>query len=228
MSSREADVAVAAARALARAAQQVADAQEAGHEAGRRALVQRLRVAQLLVPALVHHGDAVGHRHRLLLVVGHVDERDPDLLLDALQLGLHLLAQLEVERAQRLVEEQDGGPVDERPRERDALRLAAGDLGGLAALEPGQLDELEHLRHAALDLAVLDPRPAQPEGDVLVDREVGEQRVVLEHRVDLALVRRQPGDVVARRARSGPRSAARSHRSCAGSSSCRSPTGRGG
>ena len=116
-----------------------------GDEPRRRPLVERLGVAQLLVAAVVHHGDAVGHRHRLLLVVGHVDERDPDLLLDALELDLHLLAQLEVEGAERLVEEEDGGPVDERPRERDALRLAARDLGRLALLEARQLDELEHV-----------------------------------------------------------------------------------
>ena len=129
--------------------QQVADAQEAGHEARARALVEALRVGQLLVAALVHDGDAIGHRHRLFLVVGHVDERDPDLLLDALELDLHLLAQLEVEGAERLVEQQDGRPIDERPGERDALRLATRDLARLATLEAGQLDQLEHLRDAA-------------------------------------------------------------------------------
>ncbi len=81
--------------------------------------------------------------------MGHVDERDPDLLLDALELDLHLLAQLEVEGAERLVEEQHRRAVDERPRERDALGLAAGDLGRLALLEARQLDELEHLADPA-------------------------------------------------------------------------------
>ena len=84
--------------------------------------------------------------------MGHVDERDPDLLLDPLQLDLHLLAELQVEGAERLVEEQDGGPVDQGPGERDALGLAAGDLVRLAVLEARQLDELEHVGDAALDL----------------------------------------------------------------------------
>ena len=53
--------------------------------------------------------------------MGHVDERDPDLVLDPLELQLHLLAELQVERAERLVEEEDARPVDERPRESDAL-----------------------------------------------------------------------------------------------------------
>ena len=146
---------------------------------------------------MVHDGDAIGHRHRFFLVVGHEDEGDPDFLLDPLQLDLHLLAQLQVEGAERLVEEQDGRAVDERPGEGDALGLAAGDLGRLAALEAGQLDELEHLGDALLDLGVVDVRPAQAEGDVLVDRQVREQGVVLEDRVDVPLVGRQPGDVLA-------------------------------
>ena len=38
--------------------------------------------------------------------MGHVDERDPDRLLDPLQLDLQGLAHLQVERSQRLVEQQ--------------------------------------------------------------------------------------------------------------------------
>jgi hypothetical protein len=52
-------------------------------------------------------GQAVAHRERLLLVVRDVDEGQPDLLLDLLELDLHRLAQLQVERAERLVEQQD-------------------------------------------------------------------------------------------------------------------------
>ena len=48
-----------------------------------------------------------------------------------------LLAQREphvaVERAQRLVEQQDARPVDQRPRHRDPLRLAARELRRVAA-----------------------------------------------------------------------------------------------
>ena len=49
-----------------------------------------------------------------------------------LELELHLLAQLEVERAERLVEQQHPGPVHERPGKRDALSLATRQLAGLA------------------------------------------------------------------------------------------------
>ena len=133
-----------------------------------------------------------------------VDERDADLVLDALQLELHLLAQLQVERAERLVEQQHARMVDERPRERDALLLAARELARLPLLEQAEPDELERVAHALLQLAAAQLLAAQPEGDVLEDREVREERVRLEHGVDVALVRRQRRRRPRRRARCGP------------------------
>ena len=173
------------------AIEQVADAQEAGHEVGRGPLVQLLRWSELLDAAVAHDGDAIRHRHRLLLVVGDEDEGDPDLALDPLQLHLHLLAQLQVERAERLVEEQHLGVVDERARERDALLLPAGQLVRLARLVAGQLDELEHELDLVADLVRRDLAAAQAEGHVLEHVEVREERVVLEDRVGVALERRQ-------------------------------------
>ncbi|HEY6017040.1 MAG TPA: coproporphyrinogen III oxidase [Gaiellaceae bacterium] len=55
-------------------------------------------------------------------------------MLDPLQLQLHLLAQLQVERAERLVEQEHARPVDERPRERDPLLLAAGEPRGIGGI----------------------------------------------------------------------------------------------
>ena len=73
----------------------------------------------------------------------------PDIALDSLQLDLKLLAELEVERAERLVEQQHRGPVDERARERHALLLAARELARLALGLARQADALELLGHAA-------------------------------------------------------------------------------
>ena len=129
---------------------------EPRHERGRRSLVDLGRGADLLDPAGAEHRDPVAHRERFLLVVGHVDERDPDLVLDLVQLDLHLLAQLEVERAEGLVEEQDARPVHERPRQRHALPLAAGELAGLAPLVAAQADHRERVADPALPLGLGD------------------------------------------------------------------------
>ena len=77
---------------------QVGVADEPGDEHRRGLVVDLARRADLLDAALVHHRDPVAHRERLFLVVGHEHERDADLALDALQLELHRLAQLQVER----------------------------------------------------------------------------------------------------------------------------------
>ena len=115
-------------------AHQVGDAEEVGDEDRLGLLVHRLGSRDLLDAAAGHDRDPVGHRQRLLLVVRDVDEGDPELLLDRLQLDLERLAELRVERAERLVEQQHRRLEDERPRERDPLLLAAGELAGLPLL----------------------------------------------------------------------------------------------
>ena len=140
---------------VAVALDQVGDADEPGHEVGPRPLVDLDRRPDLLDPALVQHRDAVAHRQRLFLVVRDVDERDADLALDPQQLELHLLAELEVKRAERLVKQQHLRLVDDRPGERDPLALAAGQLGRLAAAEPGQPDHLERAGRPSLAAAAL-------------------------------------------------------------------------
>ena len=62
--------------------------------------------ADLLDPAVVHHHHAVGDLERLLLVVGHEDAGDADLVVQAAQPAAQLLAHLGVERAEGLVEQQ--------------------------------------------------------------------------------------------------------------------------
>ena len=143
--------------AAAVALEHVRDADEAGDELGRRALVDLGGRADLDDPALVEDRQAVAHRQRLLLVVGDVDERDADLALDALELDLHLLAQLEVQRAERLVEQQHARAVDDRAGQRDALALAAARAGaGLRAPSAGQAHHLERLVGARAALGLVD------------------------------------------------------------------------
>ena len=196
---------------------------------GRRRPVVDLRGrGELVDVARVHDGDAVGHRHRLLLVVRDHDEGDADVALDPLELDLHRLAQLEVERAERLVEQQHLRVHDERAGERDALLHAARELRGLGLLAPGEAHQLERLVGLLVALLLADLALLEAVGDVVEHGHVREQRVGLEDRVDVALVRRDADRGARRRSRSRPRSARRSRRSCAASSSCRSPRGRAG
>lgn len=111
------------------------------------------------------------------------DEHDrfAQLPLQRQELVLHLLADQRVQRAERLVHQQDLGVRGQRAGEADALAHPAGKLTGQPVLPSGEPDHLQRFGGAfALPLArsVLH---AQPVGDVLRDRAVREQREVLEH-----------------------------------------------
>jgi hypothetical protein len=73
----------------------------------------------------VEHRHPVGHAERLVLVVGDEHEGDAHPPLERLQLALHLLAELEVERAQRLVEQQHLRLEHEGAGQRHPLPLPA-------------------------------------------------------------------------------------------------------
>ena len=144
---------------------------------------------------VVDDRDAVRHGQRLALVVGDVDRGHAELLVQVPQLDLHVVAQLLVERRQRLVHQQDPRLEDDGPGERHPLLLAAGELVDAPLGEPVELHgrerALDPLAHVALRHT---PHP-QGEGDVPGHRHVREQRVVLEHHPHVPPVRRHPDDL---------------------------------
>ena len=140
---------------------------ESGDEHRRGPVVDFGRCADLLDVPRVHHRDPIAHRQRFLLVVGHVDEGDPDLALDSLEFELHDVAQLEVQRSERLVEQQSAGVVDQGAGQRNPLLLTAGKLRGFAFREVGQPDHLEHLVDALGDRRFVLALAARSVGDVV-------------------------------------------------------------
>ena len=110
------------------AVEHVGRSDEVGDEAVGRVLVDVARLADLFDAPVVEHREPVAQRQRLVLVVGDDDERDADFALDRLQFDLHLFAQLEIQRAERLVEQQHPRPPDQGARQRHALTLAARQL----------------------------------------------------------------------------------------------------
>ena len=86
-------------------------------------------------------------------------------LLDALELDLHILAQLQVQRAQRLVQQKHLRMVHKRPRDGHALLLPAGERGRVAPLVALQAHQLQHLQAAGADLffvQLLQPQMKRP------------------------------------------------------------------
>ena len=206
------------------AGNQVGGADKTSHEA-RRPGAHRSRpgVPTCSEPALMEDRDAVAHGQGLFLVVSDEDEGDADPLLDGLELHLHLLPQLQVQRAQRLIQQQDLGMIDQRrgPAQHagaDRPRAATACALRIRAAAPARASHPPAPARRALWNAL----DHQAIGDVLRHGHVRKERVVLEDGVDIALVGRQIGDILTVEQDAALRWDGRSRRSCAGRWSCRS------
>ena len=82
-------------------------------------------------------------------VVRHDEDCLADLLLNAAKLLVHLAARDRIERAERLVHQQNRRVGGERARHADTLTLPAGQLGGSSRREVGPAEpcEVEKLAH---------------------------------------------------------------------------------
>ena len=97
------------------------------------------------------------------------DKGNADLLLNPLQLVLHLLAQLQVKCRQRLVEQQHLRLIDQRPRDRDTLLLSAGKQRRIFIFKSLQADQPEHLHDLLVDDILTHLFDLQAKRNVLVD-----------------------------------------------------------
>ena len=159
-----------------------------------RAVVELERPADLFDVAGVHHDDDVGHGHRLDLVVGDVDGGGPEPLVQRLDLGAHLHAELGVEVRERLVEEEHlGAPHDGAPHG-DALALAAGELPRQAREQVAEVEDAPGLLDLAAAGGGVDAAQAQREGQVVLDGLERVERVVLKHHRDVPVLRVQVVD----------------------------------
>ena len=164
---------------------------EPGHEHVRRVVVDVLRRADLLQDAIGEHGYPLPERDRLDLVVGHVDRRDADALVEPLELGPHLDAELGIEVRQAA---RRAGTPRVRARGRDPSPPAAA---GRPRAGPGRRRSRSSSPSIRLDPGDAVPTssrgcapPPQAEPEVLLDRHVRIERVVLEHHRDVAVLGR--------------------------------------
>ena len=80
-----------------------------------------------------------------------------------------VLADLGVERAERLVEQEHARLDGERAGEGDALLLSAGELRGIARSEVAEPHDVEQFVDARRDLALRRPRAPRPHGQAIGD-----------------------------------------------------------
>ncbi len=107
--------------------------------------------------ALVHQHHQVRHGQRLGLVVRDVDECRADAAVDALDFELHLIAQLLVEGAERLVHQQQARMRNQRSRHRHPLLLAAGQLARIAPAVVLHSHQRQRFGDAPFDVGLRQP-----------------------------------------------------------------------
>ena len=175
----------------------VRGADEVGDETVGRMVIDLPRRTNLKNIALAHDGDVVRHGQRFFLVMGDEDEGDAGFVLQPLQLDLHFLSELQIERGEWLVEQQHLWMRRKATRQRHPLLLTARELRNLTVLHRLELHQLKHLADGALDLVLGLSQHQETKADVLRHRHMRKERVALKHGVDRTLIRRQQRDILA-------------------------------
>jgi hypothetical protein len=150
-------------------------------------MVQLVGAVPLLNAAGMHDADLVGEAECLVLVVGDQKRGGILLLQNRAYLGGESFAQLHVEVREGFVQQEQLRARCQRACERNALLLAARELVRVLARDASEADDLEQLGDARFTLALRER--AETEADVTGNGAVREQRVVLEHHADAALLR---------------------------------------
>ena len=131
-------------------------------------------------PAVVDRDYALTEGFDQLMLVGD-HQHGGAALVDLGEKLDDLVAHLRVDIARRLVRDNQSGVVDQRSRQRNTLLLAAGKLGGMVVCLVAESYQLEDVRNALFDGIVLFADTAHREGDVLIDRHLGDQTEILEN-----------------------------------------------
>src|SRR5208283_642048 len=110
---------------------EIRNAHELEYIAVSRLLVDVVRCAYLTDGSgFVHDGNAIGYGKRDFLIMGYIENRNPRVFLQVLDLKPHLLPQVCIEIGERLVKKHNLRPGNEGACQRNALLLAAGKLVG--------------------------------------------------------------------------------------------------
>ena len=110
------------------------------------------------------------------------DRGRAECLLQVLQLDAQRLAQLGIQVGERFVHQEDARLAHDGAADRDTLHLAARQVGGFSLQQVVDAQDLGRFVDLLLDLIFREAvqRGAQREGQVVVHRHVGVERVLLE------------------------------------------------
>src|SRR5262249_10580341 len=180
-----------------------------------RIVIYVIRACQLEQTPIHHDRDAVGHGHRLGLVVRDVDERRTERAMQLRDLGSRLHAKLGIEIGEGLVHEKRLRLANHGAGDGHSLPLPAPELSRLVLQKGCNLVALSHRRDFRANLAAdrtrlrhertrewqplqrRQPSHKERNGDVLCRAQMWVERIGLKHHREIAVARH---DCVHRRA----------------------------
>ena len=116
--------------------------------------------------AMIHDRHPIRHRECFALVVGDVDEGNAGDALNVPELGAHVLAELEVESGQGLIEQKHRRFYRQGTGYRNALTLTAGQLSRFLHLLAIQRNEINKLQGTLASLGLAHAPRFEPKSDV--------------------------------------------------------------
>src|SRR5437868_954718 len=157
-----------------------------------RTFIDLARRSELEQTSIADDADAARHRHRLDLVVGHVEDRRPEFHLRTLQLEAEFGAELGVERGERLIHKINGGLPDQRTSDRDTLHLTAGKPRGAITKLAFDMQQCRDFLDPLSNLGLGNTKRwrAQRKGKIVVNRQMRVEGVLLENEGEIAGRRR--------------------------------------
>jgi len=134
-----------------------------------------------------HQPQGVGHADGGGDIVG--DDDDGDSLARARHLGdqrARLALRDRIESGERLVHQQVRVAAQQLLEDRDAMALAAGELGGPGIGFVAETEAIEHRARLRRRIVAVEPRAPRGHDEIAEHAPMREQRIALEHDADLA------------------------------------------
>ena len=161
---------------------------EAGDEQVARLIVKVLRGIDLLYNAVLHNDDSGTKGHSLGLVMGNVDDRSAQSLMQLGDLGSHLNTELRIQVGQRLIHQEDLRVTDDGTAHGNTLSLTAGQSLRLTVKELLQVKDLGSFADHLVDLILRGLSQLQGECHVIINGHMRIQSVALEYHGDISVL----------------------------------------
>ena len=158
-------------------------------------VVDIFRRTDLLDITAVHNHNSIGHGESFFLIVGNVDKCDSQLIFQTDQFVLHVLAHLEIQSTQGLVEKKHFRFIDNGTGNGDSLLLTTAQSIDFTLFIAIQIHQFQCIFDLVINIGFAFLFYPETEGNVFCHIHIREEGVFLKYGIQLAFIRSQLCDV---------------------------------